>query len=101
MRRRSLAFVPLLDRSARDDEAAEVFQKACELRISGRRSDSAMKREIFIDCALAAIDDDLNCVKSVDDLLELCRGGTLGGEPCCFDLDPSAQLHDIEHFAQR
>jgi hypothetical protein len=38
----------------RDDEAAEIFKKVRELWIAGRGGDRAVKREIFLDCRLAA-----------------------------------------------
>ena len=38
----------------RDDEPAEIFEKVRELRIAGRGSDRAMKREIFFDRRFAA-----------------------------------------------
>src|SRR5512145_633454 len=34
---------------ARDDEAAEIFEKADELRIAGRLGDAAVERKILVD----------------------------------------------------
>jgi hypothetical protein len=63
----------LPDRSARNDEAAEVLQEACELRISGGSGNRTMEPEILVTRAVAAIDCCLNGIESVDDLLT-CAG---------------------------
>ena len=68
--------------------------------VSGGGGDRTMKCEIFVDCALSAVDGRLNCVELIGDLFELCRRSTLGGKSGGFDLDPGAQLHDVEYLAQ-
>src|ERR1043166_6876755 len=44
------------DGLARDDEAAEIFEEARELRIARRFRDAAVEREILVDGGFAALD---------------------------------------------
>src|SRR5437016_12148003 len=90
----------LPDRPPRDDEATEIFQETCELRISRGIADCTMECKVFVDCALAVVNGRLNGVEFVGDLPELPRGSALGGKPGGFDLNPGAQFHHVEHFAQ-
>ena len=89
------------DRAPRDDETAEIFEEAAELRIAGGIGDLAVKGEVLIDRVIAAVDGRLDCRKTVGDLLDLRRRGALGGKPGGLDLDAGAQFHDVEHLAQR
>src|SRR5690348_7609646 len=52
--RRRLGRAP--DGAARNDEAAEIFQEAAELRIAGAVGDGAMEGEILVDGVAAALD---------------------------------------------
>ena len=70
------------------------------MRVSGGGGNRTMKGEIFIDCTLFTVDGRLNCVELIGDLFELGRRSTLGGKSGRFDLDPGAQLHDVEYLAQ-
>ena len=69
------------DRSPRDDETAEIFQEAFELRIAGGVGDFAMKREVLIDGGFAAADGGVDRRKAVGDFLDLRRAGAFGGQP--------------------
>ena len=89
------------DRSPRDDETAEIFQEAFELRIAGGVGDFAMKREVLIDGGFAAADGGVDRRKAVGDFLDLRRAGAFGGQPRRRDLDAGAQFHDVEDVAQR
>src|SRR5262245_3415293 len=89
------------DRLAGDDEASEMFQKAAELRVAGSVGDAAMEREIFSDRILPTPERRANGLEAFDDPAQLRRRGALGGEPRGLDLDPGAQLHHVEHRAQR
>src|SRR5712692_2848856 len=43
---------------ARNDQAAQMLQKASELRVAGGIGDAAVKREVLVDRVLAALDRD-------------------------------------------
>src|SRR4029077_16794648 len=90
----------LPDRSARNDEAAEVLQEARELRIPGGSGNRTMECKILIHRAVAAVDRCLNGIESVADLFDVCRGSTLGRQSRCFDLVPGAECHGVEHLAE-
>ena len=92
---------PAADGLARDDEAAEVFQETPELRVAGRVGDAAMEGKILIDAVRAAPDRRADGVEAVDDLADLRGRGAFGRQPRGLDLDPGAQLHHLEHCAQR
>src|SRR6478609_7142354 len=89
------------DRLPRDDEAAKMFEKPPELRVAGRVGDAAMEREILIDAIGAPPDRGADGIEAVDDLADLRRRGPFRGEPGGFYFDAGAQLHDVEHRAQR
>jgi len=63
----------LPDGPARNNEPAEVFQKAFELRIAGCFGDRTMESEILVDSVFATVDRRLNGVKPVCDFFDLCR----------------------------
>ena len=90
------------DGLARNDEAAEILEEAPELRIAGGIGDAAMKREILVDRVLAALDARRRSASRQSTILRTCGGRrALGGKPGGLDLDAGAQLHDLEHLAQR
>jgi hypothetical protein len=60
-----------------------------------------MKREILPDRILAALDGGGNGIEALRDLADLRQRAALGGEPGGLDLDAGAQLHHVEHRAQR
>src|SRR3979411_2849267 len=91
---------PAADRLPRDDEAAEMFQEAPELRVAGRVGDAAMERKILVDPIGPAPDRGGDGIETLDDLADLRRRRPLGGEPGGFDLYPGAQLHHVQHRAQ-
>ena len=102
-RRASAAARAAANRLARNDEAAEILQEAAELRIAGGVGDRAMKarspdrrrsRRARCAASMAPAGSRRSC-------LSLRRRGALGGEAGGLDLDAGAQLHDVEHFAQR
>lgn len=70
------------------------------MRVSGGGGYRTVKSEIFIDCTLFTVDGRLNGVELIGDLFELGRRSTLGGKSGRFDLNPGAQLHDVEYLAQ-
>src|SRR5205807_7267243 len=92
---------PAANGLARDDEAPEMLEKAPELRVAGGVGDAAMKREILPDRILAALDGGGDDIEGLRDLANLRRRAALGGEPRSLDLDAGAQLHHVEHRAQR
>ncbi len=53
-----------------NDEAAEIFEEAPELRIAGGVGDLAMEGEILVDRGSAAVDGVLDGVETVGDFLE-------------------------------
>ena len=89
------------DGPARNNEPAEVFQKAIELRIAGCFGDRAMKNEILVDAVFATVDGRLNGVKPVCDFLDLRRRCAFRGKTRRFYLYTGAQFHDIKHFTER
>ena len=91
----------LADALARNDETAEIIEKALELRIAGGLGDAAMERKVLVDRQLAAPDGVLDAPVSLGDLFDVRAIVALGGEPRRFDLDAGAQLHDVERLAQR
>src|SRR5262245_58979379 len=91
----------LPDGPARDNEPAEIFQKAIELRIAGCLGNRTLESEILVDAVLTTVDSRLNGVKSVCDFLDLRWRCAFRGETRCLYLHTSAQFHDIEHFTER
>src|SRR5258706_10654050 len=85
------------DRLPRDDKASEMFQKAPELRVSGRIGDAAVERKILGDRVLAALERGVDSIEALDDFANLGGGGARCREARGFDLDPGAQLHHVEH----
>src|SRR6185503_3387682 len=71
-----------------------------ELRVSGGGGNRTVKGEIFIDCTLFTVDGRLNCVELIGDLFEVGRRSTPGSKHRRVDLNPCAQLHDVEYLAQ-
>src|SRR6476660_1156078 len=78
----------LPDRSARNDEAAEVLQEARELRIPRGSANRTMERKIPVHRAVAAVDRCLNGTEPVDDLFDVCGGSAFGSVVFGDDLDP-------------
>ncbi len=76
-----------------------MFQKPAELRVSGRAGDAAMERKILRDRVLAALESGIDSIETVDDFANLWCGGTRRREAGGLDLDPGAQLHDVEYRA--
>src|SRR5262249_51822293 len=64
---------PLPDRPPGNDEAAEIFEKARELRIPRGVGYRTVKREVLIDRTLAALDCRLDGIEFFRDLLDLRR----------------------------
>ena len=64
---------PLPDRPPGNDEAAEIFQKAGELRIPGGVGYRTVEREVLIDRTLAALNSRLDGIEFFRDLLDLRR----------------------------
>jgi len=91
----------LPDGPARDNEPAEVFQKAIKLRIAGCFGDRTMEGEVLVDAVFAAVDGRLNGLKPVCDFLDLRRRCALRGKTRRLYLHTGAQLHDIKHFTER
>src|SRR6185312_5279591 len=83
--RRRLGRAP--DGPARDDEAAEIFEEAAELRIARAVGDGAMEGEVLVDGIVAALDRRLDGLVAVDDLLQLRRARALGREAGGLDFD--------------
>ena len=57
--------------AARNDEAAEIFQEALELRVAGGIGDFAMKREVLVDGVFAAADGIVDGGEAVGDFSDL------------------------------
>src|SRR5258708_2510497 len=89
------------DRLPWNDETAEIFEKAHELRIFGRLRNAAVEGEILVDTGVAAADRPVDRLIGVADPGEPGRRGALRGEAGGLDLDAGAQLHDLDHLAQR
>src|SRR5262249_47216735 len=64
---------PAANRLPRDDDASEMFQKAPELRVSGRIRDAAMERKILRDRVLAALERGADGIEALDDPAHLRR----------------------------
>jgi hypothetical protein len=60
-----------------------------------------MEGEILVDAILATVDGRLNGVKPVCDFLDLRRRCAFRGQTRRLYFHTGAQLHDIEHFAER
>ena len=89
------------DRAAGNDEAAEIFKETAELRVAGAVGDGAVEGEVLVDGVVAALDRRLDRLIALDDLLDLRRRCALGAQTGGLGLDAGAQLHDVEHLAQR
>ena len=89
------------DTLARNDEAAEIFEDAGELRIAGGAGDRVVEGEILVDRRLAARDRRLDALQRRADRRDLRLGPALRREAGGLGLDRHAQLHHIEHFADR
>ena len=86
---------------ARNDMAAEEGEEARELRVAGRLGDGAMEGEVLGDGALAALQRPIDGAPRGADGGDLAAAGALGGKGRRLDLDREAQLHHVEHVAQR
>ena len=87
---------------ARNDEAAEIFEESDELRIAGGLGDGAMKGEILVDRRLAARDRRVDRPSARSPIARsLRRRCALGREARRLDLDRHAQLHHVQHLADR
>ena len=60
-----------------------------------------MERKVLVDRRFAAPDGLLDTPVGLGDLFDVRAIVALGRQPRRFDLDPGAQLHDVECFAQR
>src|SRR5262249_59121072 len=84
----------------RDNETSEMFEKGPELRVPGSVGDSAMQGKVLGDCILAALERAVDSIEALHDLANLGRGRPRRRKARGFDLDPGAQLHDVQHRAQ-
>src|SRR5262249_56108827 len=71
---------PAANRLTRDDDASEMFQKAPELRVSGRVRDAAVERKILRDRVLAALERGADGIEALDDPADLRRRAAIGGQ---------------------
>src|SRR5690242_14646752 len=69
-----------------NDEAAEIFQEAAELRIAGGVGDLAMKSEVLVDRGFAALDRGIDGRETLADLLELGGRRAFGRKAGSLDL---------------
>src|SRR5262245_3941795 len=89
------------DAVSRDHVLPQKREKQRELRVGGGIGDGTMKGKILVDGALAAIDRGLDLGQRLHDGGDLPTLGALGGQRGGFDLDRNAQLHDVQHVANR
>src|SRR5262249_61226575 len=85
----------------RDDEAAEVIEKARELRIAGGVRNPAVKGEILIDCRIAAADGGTHRFIGAFDTTQIGGRRPFGREPRCLPPDARAPLHPPDPLTQR
>ena len=78
-----------------------MLEQPPELRVAGRVGDAAMKGEILIDRVFPARRAHRRRLAGGRRCCDLRRRAALGGETGSLGLDPGAQLHDVEHLAQR
>lgn len=72
-----------------------------ELRVPGCLGDGAVKGEILVDRALAALQRRIDRAKRPRDPAACSGGAAAGGEPGRLDLDAGPQFHDFEDVADR
>src|SRR5581483_10979776 len=68
-------------------KAAEIFEKALELRIGGCLGDRAMKCEILIDRRIAASDRLIDCIETGGDFPHVVRPRAIRRKARSFDLE--------------
>ena len=87
---------------ARNDEAAEVLEKAPELRVAGGVGDGAVEGEVLVDGDSRRARSPPGSASNRSPIFLICAGVARSArEPGGLDFDARAQLHDVEHVAQR
>ena len=82
--------------------AAEIGEEARELRVAGGLGDGAMEGEILRRPRPRRARCARSMARSAGDLASVCAGGRVRRQaPRPRPRPPSAQLHDVEHVAQR
>src|ERR1700687_3337906 len=78
------------DALARNDEAPEIFEDMRKLRIVGRRRDGAVKGEILVDRALAAVERRIDRRERLTDSTASRQRTALGRQSRRLDLNAGA-----------
>src|SRR5262245_44203039 len=86
---------------ARDDVAAEVLEKLGEAWVAGGLAKAAMEGEVLVRGARAAVKGSLEGAQGGGDGRKPLRRDALGGERRRLHLDGEAQLHHLQHVADR